>query len=80
LSVCVGAVPVIVAAAVPLATVPIARLLAGPVAPAGPCGPTPPGVPVGESVTLTTSPLVAVTLVPAFPVTVTAIAIRGSSP
>jgi hypothetical protein len=74
-SVCVGAVPVMVAAAVPLVIVPIARLFAGP---AGPVGPVAPGAADGDTVTPIVSPLVAVTFGPDCPLTVTVILTESS--
>lgn len=76
LSVCVGAVPVIVALAeLPLETAPIDRLFAGP---DGPAGPVAPGADACDTVTPIVSPLVAVTFGPVCPLTVT-VMLTGSS-
>ena len=67
--VCVGAVPVIVAAAsAPVTTVPIDRVVAGPTFPCGPIGPA---APDGDTVTATVSPVLATTLGPVWLPTVT---------
>jgi hypothetical protein len=70
LSVWLGAVPVIVAAAVPDVTVPIVRLFAGPAAPVAPAA---------ETLTPMTSPFVATTDAPLTPLTVT-VTLTATSP
>ena len=77
LSVCDGEVPVIVAEAVPLVTVPIASVFAGPAEPVDPVGPR---SPVGLTVTLTVSPLPTVGLIVVEPLTVTEISLMSPVP
>jgi hypothetical protein len=73
----VGAVPVIVAAAeLPLVTVPIDRVFAGP---AGPVAPVAPGEFAVEMETPIVSPVVALIVGPVWPFTVT-VTLTGSSP
>jgi hypothetical protein len=76
LSVWLGLIPVIVAAAVPLVTVPMESVFAGPDKPCVPWGPV---APAGETVTSIVSPVVAVIVGDVLP-EIETVTLMGSPP